>query len=148
PCLSIFRPVYPCAVGLPPILNEGGAIYDPASPWWVFERMQRIVAVAPALAPIARARLHALEAEFRAEADDAEAEAERSLVRGDHARAVAILRALVDSTTERAVLLAHMLGDELAVQTGGMTNPAMTEVWHPLNDTVGLPTITGVPACR
>jgi secernin len=142
PCLSIFRPVYPCAVGLPAVLDRGGAMYDHTSPWWVFERMQRIVAVAPDLAPLARARLTALENEFRAEAVDAEAEAERLLVRGDHLRAVAILRALVETTTERAVALARTLGDELAMQAGEMANPAMAEAWLPLNDAVGLPTIT------
>ena len=141
PCLSIFRPVYPCAVGLPTGARPGRATYDPASPWWVFERMHRIVAVAPDLAPLARARLAALETAFRAEAADAEAEAERLLVRGDHARAVAILRALVETTTERAVALARTLGDELAMQAGEMANPAMAEAWHPLNDAVGLSTI-------
>jgi len=139
PCLSIFRPVYPCAVGLPPVLNQGGAMYDPDAPWWVFERMQRIVAAAPALAPIARARLHALEATFRAEADAAETEAERWLMRGDHARAVALLRALVDDTTARAVALACTLGDELTAQASALANPAMTETWRPLNNAVGLP---------
>ncbi len=146
PCLSIFRPVYPCAVGLPPILNEGGATYDPASPWWVFERMQRIVAAAPTLAPITRARLHALECEFRTEADEVEAEAERLLVRGDHARAVAILRVLVDSTTERAITLARTLGNELNALARDRANPAMVAVWRPLNDAVGLPSIPEVMA--
>lgn len=103
--------------------------------------MQRIVAAAPTLAPIARARLHALEAKFRADADDAEAEAERSLVRGDHARAVAILRALVDSTTERAIALAHTLGNELAARANNRANPAMIEAWRPLNNAVDLRTI-------
>lgn len=143
PCLSIFRPVYPCAVGLPAILDRGSVLYDPDSPWWVFERMQRIVAAAPGLAPLARARLHALEIAFRTEADDAEAEAERSLVRGDHAKAVAILRALVDSTTERAIALARTLGDELAAQAHDMANPAMVDAWRPLNDAVALPSIVG-----
>ncbi|MDQ2784670.1 MAG: C69 family dipeptidase [Chloroflexota bacterium] len=143
PCLSIFRPVYPCAVGLPPTLDQGGATYDSASPWWVFERMQRIVAQAPELAPVARARLHALESDFRAEADDAEAEAERSLMRGDHARAVAILRALVDSTSERAVTLACTLGNELAAQANDIANPTMVAVWRPLNEGVGLHSIAG-----
>ncbi len=141
PCLSIFRPVYPCAVGLPAILDRGGATDDPGSPWWAFERMQRIVAAAPDLAPIARARLRALEATFRTEANAAETEAERWLVRGDHTRAVTILRALVDSTTERAVALARTLGDELTVRANAMANPAMVAAWQPLNDAVGLPTI-------
>jgi dipeptidase len=44
PCLSVFRPVYPFAVGLPAVLDIGGARYDPDSPWWLFERLQRAVA--------------------------------------------------------------------------------------------------------
>ncbi len=148
PCLSIFRPVYPCAVGLPAILDQGGAIYDPDAPWWVFERMQRIVAAAPALAPLARARLRALENAFRAEAEDAEAEAERSLVRGDHASAVATLRALVDATTERAIALARTLGDELIARARDMAIPAMVAAWQPLNDAVGLPSVADAMAPR
>jgi hypothetical protein len=30
---SVFQPVYPFAVGLPTVLNWGGAVYDPWSPW-------------------------------------------------------------------------------------------------------------------
>jgi secernin len=148
PCLSIFRPVYPCAVGLPALLNDGGATYDPDSPWWAFERMQRIVAQAPALAPVARARLATLEAQFRIEAADMEIEAERSLVRGDHAQAVATLRALVDSTTARAITLARTLGDELATEAANAANPMMVEAWRPLNDTVGLPTMETMAVVR
>lgn len=148
PCLSVFRPVYPCAVGLPAVLDRGGATYDPASPWWAFERMQRIVAMAPDLAPLARARLGTLETAFRAEAADAEAEAERLLVRGDHTQAVAILRTLVETTTARAIALAHTLGDELAAQAGEVGNAAMAETWHPLNNAVGLPTIADAALMR
>lgn len=141
PCLSIFRPIYPFAVGLPTILDRGGATYDPDSPWWAFERMQRIIAQAPDLAPLARARLAALEAHFRTEAADAEAEAERWLVRSDHAKAVATLRALVESTTERAVTLARTLGDELAAKASTAANPTMVEAWQPLNAAVSLPSV-------
>jgi dipeptidase len=88
PCLSVFRPVYPFAVGLPAELDRGGRAYDPASPWWAFERLQRIVAQAPDLAAIARSELGALEAQLRAEAAEAEAEAARRLAAGDRAGAI------------------------------------------------------------
>ncbi len=146
PCLSVFRPVYPVLVGLPAILDVGSATYDPASPWWAFERLQRIVAQAPTLAPVARAQLSALEAQFRTEADDAEAEAERYLVRGEHTRAVATLRALVDSTTDRAISLARTLSDELAAEARSVAIPAMVEAWRPLNDAAGLPTVESMAA--
>jgi dipeptidase len=146
PCLSIFRPVYPVLVGLPESVQRGSGPYDPASPWWAFERLQRIVAQAPALAPTVRGALRDLEAQFRAEADDAEAEAERYLVRGEHDRAVATLRALVDSTTERAIGLARALADEFAVQAAAHAEPAMVDAWRSLNAAVGLPALDRAPA--
>jgi dipeptidase len=145
PCLSIFRPVYPVLVGLPESVQRGSGPYDPGSPWWVFERLQRIIAQAPALAPAARDPLRALETEFRAEADDAEAEAERYLVRGEHDRAVAILRGLVESTTERAIVLARTLGDHLAERAATHAEPAMVDAWRSLNAAVGLPAMGRAP---
>jgi secernin len=145
PCLSIFRPVYPVLVGLPEAAQRGGGPYDPESPWWAFERLQRIIAQAPALAPAAREALQGLEAQFRAEADDAEAEAERYLIRGEHNRAVATLRGLVDSTTTRATALARTLSDDLAAQAAVHAEPAMVEAWHSLNAAVGLPSLDRAP---
>lgn len=138
PCLSIFRPVYPAAVGLPDWLDRGGAQYDAASPWWVFERLQRLVAAAPALAPLARQALGRLEADFRREAAEAEAEAAGLLLRDEPERARLVLRALVDSTSIRAVALARSLTDDLARQAAVLMSPAMADVWQPLNDAVGL----------
>ena len=148
PCLSVFRPVYPYAVGLPARLDQGGARYDPESPWWAFERLQRVVAQAPALAAEARHALRSLEAAFQAEAAAAEVEAERWLAHGERARALATLRALVDGTTEQAVALARSLGDDLAEQAGTASAPAMVAAWQPLNEAVELPGLArgAVPA--
>lgn len=141
PCLSIFRPVYPFAVGLTASLDVGGARYDDASPWWVFERLQRIVAQAPALADDARAALDIVEARIRAETDAAETGAIRLLVEGNRDEALATLRDLVERTTAMAVERAHTLGDELSARAGEYANLAMVAAWRPLNDAVGLPSI-------
>jgi secernin len=138
PCLSVFRPVYPYAVGLPDWLDRGGAQFDAASPWWVFERLQRVVAAAPTLAPLARQALGRLEAEFRREAGEVEAEAAHLLLRDERERARLVLRALVDSTSTRAVALARALADDLERQAAAMVNAAMADAWQPLNDAVGL----------
>jgi dipeptidase len=138
PCLSVFRPVYPFAVGLPAELDRGGAGYDSASPWWAFERLQRIVARAPDLAPIARARLGELEGRLRAEADATEAEAERRLAAGDRAGALGALRGLVDASTAQAVELAIRLADQLEPGGRRAAIPAMVEAWRRLNAEVGL----------
>jgi secernin len=141
PCLSIFRPVYPFAVGLPADLDRGSRDYDPTVPWWIFERLQRLVAQAPALAPAVRQALGDLEARLRAEAVQAEVEAERLLTRGERDRALATLRALVDSASTRALALAHTLGDDLAARAGALAEPAMVSAWRDLNAAVGLPTL-------
>ena len=151
PCLSVFRPVYPCAVGLPPELDHGGAQYDPDSPWWAFERLQRLVAQAPTLAPVAREALDRLETQFRREAEEVEAEAAGLLASGDRDGALAALRGLVDSTTRRSLELARRLTAELQPRAAALAEPALVEVWRPLNQAVGLPapasvTPVGAPA--
>ena len=138
PCLGIFRPVYPCAVGLPAELEIGGAMDDSASPWWVFERLQRTVAQAPTYAMEVRTRLAALEERFRVAAAEAEAEAERLLRRGDREEAIATLRELVASTTRQALGVARALSDELAGRSVDRTDPVMVEAWRELNTAVGL----------
>jgi secernin len=139
PCLSIFRPVFPFGVGLPAILDQGGEQFDPASPWWVFERLQRLVAVAPVLANDIRATLQDLEAQFVTEAAATEAEAADLIERGERDRALSILRALVNSTTERSLDLAQRLTEEIAPQVERQRNGVMTAFWTPINATVGMP---------
>lgn len=138
PCLSVFRPTYPFAVGLPSELDRGGAGYDAASPWWVFERLQRMVAQAPTLAPMAREALAALEGQFRQAAGQTEAHAARLLDRGDRAGAIALLRGLVDSSTHEALALVCSLGDELEPRAAARREPAMAAAWQALNDTAEL----------
>jgi secernin len=147
PCLSVFRPVYPFAVGLPEELDRGSTRYDPRSGWWVFERLQRLVVQAPPLASEARARLGELEARLRAEADATEGEAERLLRAGDRPAALGALRGLVDASTEQAIELARRLTDELAGPAARLAVPAIVEGWREANAEVALPPLAGaVPA--
>lgn len=138
PCLSIFRPVYPFAVGLPLELDRGGRFYDDGSAWWAFERLQRLVARAPNLASEARGRLAELETRLRAEADQTERFAADLLTRGDRPAALGALRGLVDASTAQAIQLAKTLADELAPRSAHLMLPAMAAAWDPLDAEVGL----------
>jgi dipeptidase len=139
PCLSIFRPVYPFAVGLPKVLDWGGASFEAGAPWWQFERLQRLVARAPSMAGEVRATYSALEGAFLAEADEAEAVAIDALGRGDRDGAIRVLRELVDSTTRRAVELTDRLTLELAVRSSAEAVPVLSDFWNTVNRNVGLP---------
>jgi len=65
---------------------------------------------------------------------------------GPRSQSAATLRALVDSTTDRALSLARTLGDELAAKATTSANPATVEAWRPLNDAVGLPSVEAMTA--
>ncbi len=136
PCLSIFRPVYPFAVGLPTILAIAGAQLDADSPWWVFERLQRLVARAPESASVVRGAFAALQRDFFVETDAAEAQAADLLAAGDEREAIATLRSLVDSTTERAIALAQQLTSELLESPGYAPRPILRDYWDTLDSRV------------
>jgi dipeptidase len=141
PCLSVFRPVYPFAVGLPLELDRGSARYADDSPWWAFERLQRIVVAAPGLHSVARSALDELEQQLRFEAAATEAEAERLLARDDRAGAIGALRGLVDASSAQAIDLARRLADELERRAHLFAEPTLAAAWRPVNDEVGLPTL-------
>jgi dipeptidase len=138
PCLSVFRPVYPHAVGIPDRLDVGTDTYDPESPWWVFERLQRMVARTPQLAPQVRESFVALELTFIEEAAEAEATAERYLARGEQSEAISVLQALVSSTTDRAIESARGLVRELSAESNADPNPLMTQFWDDIDSEAGL----------
>jgi dipeptidase len=43
PCVSVFIPVYLSGAGPSRIFSEGGAKYDDRSPWWIHEKLARVV---------------------------------------------------------------------------------------------------------
>ena len=146
PCLSVYRPVYPFLVGLPADLDRGERRYSANSPWWAFERLQRLIAQAPSLADVARGPLAELEWRFRVSAEEAEMEAERQVRHGDRTAAIRVLRTLVDSTSREAVDLANQLYAELSRRADLFAEPAMADTWRPLNEEVGLRTLeVGTP---
>ncbi|MCC7368518.1 MAG: C69 family dipeptidase [Chloroflexi bacterium] len=100
PCLSAFHPVYLDGVGLPSELDAGGGQYDPASAWWRFERLQRMVDGHPALAPTLQASYRGLEAAWLAEAPTVEATARQHAADDDLDAARTVLRQFVDRTLE------------------------------------------------
>ena len=130
PCLSLYRPVYPYLVGLPEIVSTGGATYDPASPWWVFEHLQRLVARAPGSAAFVRAAFIELQQTFFTETETAETHAAEQLAAGDEPAAVATLRTLVDSTTTRAITLARQLTLELPLQPDYSPLSELSDYWN------------------
>jgi secernin len=136
PCLSVFRPVYPHAVGLPEALAVGGAVFDESSPWWVFERLQRLIARAPTLAYVVRSELASLEQQVVIEAAESEARAAAALSAGDEAGAISILRALVDSTSERAINFARSLTERVASKSGQAEIAGLKTHWDGLDDQV------------
>jgi dipeptidase len=151
PCLSAFHPVYLGGVGLPDHLNVGAGTYDPASPWWRFERLQRRVDAHPALAPTLQSGYRALEADWLARAPSVEAEARALVERGAEGDARAILRSFVDETLaalDATVARADVLLDEAAAT---MEPPIVLQPAHraALNAAAGLaelvPLVTSGP---
>jgi secernin len=136
PCLSVFRPVYPYAVGLPDVLAVAGADFDPAAPWWAFERLQRLVARAPESAAYVRAAFAELQRAFFTETAVAETEAARYLDTGNEPAAIATLRALVDSTSNRAISLANQLTVELLHHSTYNAIPDLAAYWDERDATV------------
>jgi secernin len=138
PCLSIFRPVYPFAVGLPSVLDQGGSRFSDDSPWWLFERLQRLVAQAPSLANDVRIELRNLEFAFVEEARSAETNAQSLLALGNQDTAIHTLRALVESTTNRSLTLVMRLTDDIAKQSREHAIPELATYWSTLGAPVGL----------
>jgi hypothetical protein len=123
---------------LPDRLAIAGASYDPDSPWWVFERLQRLVARAPSSAGTVRDAFRAVQESYFAEAGAAEARAAGLLASGDEPAAVATLRALVDSTTERAIALASQLTLALLEDQTHPPIAALSAFWDERNATVSM----------
>ncbi len=129
PCLSVFRPVYPFRIGLPRRLGIGGATFDSASPWWVFERLQRQVARAPGSAGFVRSAFDGLQCAFFTETAAAEALAASQLAAGNEPGAIETLRALVDRTSDRAIALAEQVACELPAHPAFAPIPDLAVYW-------------------
>jgi dipeptidase len=141
PCLSLFRPVYPFAVGLPAVLDIGASTFSGDSPWWVFERLQRTVAVEPALAAHVRESFAPVQQRFYDMAADAERRAETALADGNRDAAISILRNVVDATTAEAIQVASSLQNELDTRVDTNPIPEMASFWAEIDERAGVPGI-------
>jgi hypothetical protein len=117
-------------------LENAGANYDSAAPWWKFERLQRLVARAPGSATEVRAAFAALQDDFFVETTAAEARVAQCLAASDGPAAIATLRALVDSTTDRAISLVSQLTLEFLHQTKYDAAPDLAAYWDERDATV------------
>ena len=148
PCLSVFRPVYPFAVGLPDAPGIGTRDFDLTSPWWVFERLQRQIARMPGLAEPVRSAFGELEHMFFLETAEAEQTAADLVARGATDQAIAVLRELVESTTNRAIARARQLTVELAARTDLEPVAEIASFWDEIDERVGLKVSSERPAER
>ncbi|MGH2461831.1 MAG: C69 family dipeptidase [Chloroflexota bacterium] len=136
PCLSAVHPIYVAAGPADPTLANGGARFDPASPWWLNERIQRRVDAYPALRSTVQTRWR----QFERAAFPAAAQAE------ERARATAApeasqeLRALGDRFSRELRATLRDLDEVTARQAVALTPPTADEQrhWAALNDAVGL----------
>lgn len=140
PCLSLFRPVYPFAVGLPELLDRGRSKYDTGAPWWRFERLQRLVAAQPALAGQVRAELKPVQQRFFELTSEAEDAAARLLTSGRADAARRTLRDLVERTTAESLDLVARITADLGPRFDPRSNAEMAAFWDDINAKAGLPT--------
>ena len=118
-------------VGLPESVSTGGATYDPASPWWIFEHLQRLVARAPGSAAFVRDRLRRHSSRPSSpKPPPPNPSAAEQLAAGNEPAAIATLRALVDSTTDRAITLARQLTIELPLQPDYSPLSELSDYWN------------------
>lgn len=106
PCCSVYLPVY-FGGKLPDALENVGATYDPASLWWVCERLAMAVSVdEDRFAPAVRSALLTLERELEEKAQAAEEK-----VRGTQDKDA--LFALTQEAVDKLLPLAHRLTEEI-----------------------------------
>jgi hypothetical protein len=120
-------------------LNDGASTYSATSPWWVFERMQRLVAAAPAVAPWVREQLAPVQHRIFEDTYSTEEQAAEILETGDSIRARELLRALVDRTSTEAIAFVEGLTPEVRERAAESANAEMADFWNELNGAAGLP---------
>ncbi|MHB1414585.1 MAG: C69 family dipeptidase [Chloroflexota bacterium] len=107
PCLSAFHPCYLGGAGLPAVLDAGNDRFDAASPWWLFERLQRRVDANLCLAPALQTIWRPLERRWLDRVPALEKEAMNLQAQGRQAAATALLRGAVDETAEELLTAAR-----------------------------------------
>ncbi len=136
PCLSAFHPLYVAAGPAANELGRGTGTFDPSSPWWQNERLQRRVDAYPHLKPIVQAAWHDLEREAFAAVRSAEDRA-KSLAPADPRSE---LRRLGDTITADLLATMSELDQLTAAQIERSEPPSAVDLnhWNALNGPVGL----------
>ncbi len=135
PCLGIPLPIHVGAVVPPAILGLGTAIFDPTSPWWRSERIQRTVDLYPAL----RGRVDDVCRRARNEIEAAAQRAEERLRRASDAEGRSLLQELADESTRTLIDTLGVL-DSLVdtARDYPSPSPSVAGHWNQINRPVGL----------
>ncbi len=144
PCLSALHPIYVAASGPESVLAVGDASFDPRSPFWLNERVQRRADAYPALTPLIQTAWQQAECSAFAEARRVEDQARRLVgtassaeLRGVGERLIgeflATLRSLDEVTERRAAELSPLTAANQAH-------------WSALNGPVGLDLLPALAA--
>ena len=131
PCTSVYTPFYFDAE-LPEELSWGTHIHEAKSPWWRYEKLQRLAARNyDLLAPPVRALWESLEDEILTHMASVEQQARALADQGEPARAVELVgsfsRSWTDTTLDQAAeLLAYVRQLERTTPTPADLNPGFT----------------------
>jgi dipeptidase len=136
PCLSAFHPLYIGAGSIDSRLGIGEGQFDPASPFWLNERIQRRADAYPALKPLVQRECQRIE---RAALESARcAEEEISQLADDEA--CTRIRRMQDQLTAAYLATLHSLDELTARLAAELPSPAPADQahWSALNTAVGL----------
>jgi dipeptidase len=133
PCLGAVVPLYVQAGPIHPALAIGGASYDPASPWWRNERVQRRVDAFPDLQPTVQDTLRRLEAETLAAARRLESDGNvADLARFSAERVAATLETVwtLEEITERQIEELPLPPTDAIAHSNALNEPVGLDVYR------------------
>lgn len=135
PCMSLPVPICVGGAVPPAILGVAGSRFDPVSPWWRNERIQRRVDLCPALKPAVQEHLRDAECALRRDAERIDAEAS-TMPECDARRAI---QRLADQSTEKLLETLSRL-EQLTASVAGLKeqSPGYVDHWAKINGAVGL----------
>lgn len=106
PCCSVFLPAY-VGFDMPKVMSAGEGVFDENSLWWLFERLNKLVAMDyDRYAPNLKERIAVLETEIESLASKAEDKAAELGLKGDTAGRNAVLSELVGTCADKAAAFA------------------------------------------
>lgn len=116
PCCSVYIPVY-WTSEVPAILSQADGVYDPASLWWVSQRLVTLVSIDEArFGKAVRNRLQPLEESIRMQAADTETAACALINANKKDEALSLLSRFTQTCTENVCALMHQSCEEISQQ--------------------------------